>query len=123
MNLELTSERLLLRPLAERDLDLCLEMFLDPEVLKYADGVMPETTIRRDLPLWTRRGGNGCVGIWCVCDRKSDEKFGTVALLPMPIDAHDTEFERVIPGEMPAGDIEVGYFLKRYGSLRAWGRK
>ena len=34
MNLVLTSERLLLRPLAETDLDLALETFGDPVVMR-----------------------------------------------------------------------------------------
>jgi len=118
MNLKLSSERLALRPFQPDDLDLCLEMFTDPEVVKYADGIMSESAIRKEMLNWAKRGGNGCIGIWCITDRLSGEKFGSVALLPIPIEEDDTDFDLVVPGKMPDGDIEIGYFLKR----SAWGR-
>jgi len=118
MNLELLSLRLSLKPLQADDLDLCLEMFTDPEVVKYADGLMSESTIRNEMANWTKRGGNGCIGIWCISDRLSGEKYGSAALLPIPIEEDDTDFDLVVPGKMPDGDIEVGYFLKR----SAWSR-
>jgi len=118
MTLELLSLRLSLKPLQADDLDLCLEMFTDPEVVKYADGLMSESTIRNEMANWTKRGGNGCIGIWCISDRLSGEKYGSAALLPIPIEEDDTDFDLVVPGKMPDGDIEVGYFLKR----SAWGR-
>ena len=118
MKLELNSDRLLLRPLEANDVDLCLEMFTDPEVLKYADGAQTEAEIRIEMPNWIKRGGDGCIGIWCICDREDGEKLGTVALLPIPIDDDDTDFSLVIPGTMPDGDVEIGYFFKR----SAWDR-
>jgi len=36
----------------------------------------------------------------------------------MEADGDDTDWDRVIPGVMPDGDIEVGYFLKQ----KAWGK-
>ena len=30
----------------------------------------------------------------------------------MPVDEDETDFDLVIPGQMPEGDVEVGYFLK-----------
>ena len=79
---------------------------------------MQEDEIRRELPKWTRRGGNGCIGIWCMSESASGEKLGTGALLPMPVEEDDTDFDLVVPGKIPVNDIEVGYFLKR----SAWGR-
>lgn len=118
MNLVLHSERLALNPFASTELDLCLEMFTDPEVTKYVGGPMTHAAIKDCLPNWTKRGGDGCIGIWCISDRRNGEKYGSVALLPMPIDEDDTDFSLVIPGKIPGGDIEIGYFLKR----SAWGR-
>ena len=118
MNLPLSSERLLLKPLQPADLDLCWEIFTDSEVVKYADGILSESEVRKEMPDWTKRGGNGCIGVWCITDRVSGEKYGTVALLPIPIEEDDTDFDLVVPGTMPDGDIEIGYFLKR----SAWGR-
>jgi RimJ/RimL family protein N-acetyltransferase len=93
-------------------------MFTDPDVLKFAGGVLEEDEIRRNMSNWIKRGGNGCIGIWCVSDRNGGEKFGSAALLPMPVEADDTDFNLVIPGQMPDGDVEIGYFLKR----SAWGK-
>jgi ribosomal-protein-alanine N-acetyltransferase len=112
MNLKLQTERLRLRPLANDDIDLCLEMFTDPDVLKYAGGAVTEGEIRSSMSNWTKRGGNGCIGVWCILDRETGEKYGSVALLPIPIDEDDTDYSLVIPGSMPDGEIEIGYFLK-----------
>ena len=117
MNLELHSERLTLEPITSAELDICLEMFTDPQVLRYAGGPLPRTVIEQKMDDWTKRGGEGFIGIWCISDRESGERFGTVALLPMPVDEKDTDFSRVVPGYMPENDIEIGYFLKR----SAWG--
>jgi ribosomal-protein-alanine N-acetyltransferase len=112
MKLKLSSQRLSLTPLSPNDLDLCVEMFTDPAVVKYAGDAMTESAIEEEISLWTKRGGNGCIGIWCISDRTSGEKYGSVALLPIPIDDEDTDFNLVLPGRMPDGDIEIGYFLK-----------
>ncbi|MGI9219635.1 MAG: GNAT family N-acetyltransferase [Woeseiaceae bacterium] len=105
-------------PFDECDLGLSIEMFTDPEVRRHAGGIIKEDVIREQIPNWVRRGGNGCIGIWSVSDTGSGEKLGSVALLPMPIEEDDTDFELVVPGEMPDGDVEIGYFLKR----SAWGK-
>ena len=117
MDLTLYTKRLVLTPLSEADLDITIEMFTDPEVLRFAGGIIEETEIRSEMPKWVRRGGNGCIGIWCISDRQSGEKLGTAALLPMPIEEDDTDFDLVVPNKMPEADIEVGYFLKQ----SAWG--
>ena len=117
MNLNLHSQRLILAPFVPDDIDLSFEMFTDPAVLKYAGGVMSQEAIVRSLPNWTKRGGNGCIGIWTISDRRTGEKYGSAALLPIPIEEEHTNYNLVIPGQMPKGDIEIGYFLKR----SAWG--
>jgi RimJ/RimL family protein N-acetyltransferase len=114
----LYSKRLALVPLDETDIDITVEMFTDPKVLRFARGIMSEAEIRQDMQVWTRRGGNGSIGIWCITDRDSGEKLGSAALLPMPVDEDETDFDLVIPGQMPDGDVEVGYFLKP----SAWGK-
>jgi len=118
MNLVLYSERLTLTPFDASDVDLAIEMFTDPDVLKFAGGVMEEEEIRIEMSSWTKRGGNGCIGIWCVSDQGSGEQLGSAALLPIPVEEDDTDFGLVVPGRMPGDDIEVGYFLKR----SAWGK-
>ena len=118
MKLELHTKRLRLTPLEPTDLDIALQMYTDPEVLKYVCDVMTEVEIREEMPNSIRRGGNGGIGIWCIADRRTGEKLGDTYLLPMPIDEDDTDFSLVVMGQMPDADIEIGYFLKR----SAWGR-
>ena len=118
MDLELLTERTKLTPLAIADVDVALEMFTDPDVTKFALGVMSENKIRQKMPIWIRRGGNGCIGIWCISDRDTGEKYGSCALLPLPIDEDDTDWGLVTPDVMPEGDVEVGYFLKQ----SSWGK-
>ena len=36
----------------------------------------------------------------------------------MPVEEPDNDFSLVIPGQMPDGDVEIGYFLKR----SAWSK-
>ena len=118
MKLELHTERLRLTPLVADDVDLALEMYTDPEVLKYASDVMTEAEIRQEMSNWTKRGGNGGIGTWRISDRRTGEKLGETYLLPLPIDKDGTDFTLVVMGKMPDADIEIGYFLKR----SAWGR-
>ena len=118
MNLVLYSERLALTPFDASDLELCLEMFTDPDVVGFVGGVMSEEEIRGEMSNRIRRGGNGCIGVWCISDRGSGEKLGSVALLPMPVEEDDTDFSLVIPDQMPDGDVEIGFFLRR----SAWGK-
>jgi len=118
MKLNLHSQRLKLTPYTPDDLDLSLQMFTDPAVVKYAGHIISEPEIKRNVSKWIRRGGDGCIGIWTISDRRTAEKYGSAALLPMPIEIDDTDYSLVVPGKMPHGDIELGYFLKR----SAWGR-
>jgi RimJ/RimL family protein N-acetyltransferase len=118
MILELHTERLTLTPLVLTDFDLCFEMFTDPEVVEYGGGLMTKATIRKKMSDWIKRGGEGYIGIWCISDRRTGRKYGTVALLPMPIEENHNDFSLVTPGKIPGGDIEIGYFLKR----STWGR-
>ena len=57
------------------------------------------------------------MGIWCISDQMSGEKYGSVFLLPLPIEERDSDYSLVIPGQIPDGDVEIGYALKR----SAWG--
>lgn len=118
MTLELSSERLHLAPLSNSDLDLSLEMFTDPEVVEFVCDLMTEEEIRKEMPTWIKRGGNGCIGIWCISDLKTGEKYGSALLLPLPIDEEDTNYDLVVPNEMPKCEVEIGFCLKR----SAWGK-
>ena len=118
MNLDLMTERLRLKPLAQTDVDIAVEMFTDPAVVKYmGNQLMSEDEICKEMAVWMKRGGNGCIGIWCISDLETGEKYGSGFLLPMPVDEDDTDWDLVVPGVMPDCDVEVGYELKR----SAWG--
>lgn len=117
MNLTFHSERLTLAPYTPDDFDLSVALFTDPAVLRYAGKVMSEEHIRANMLNWSRRGADGGIGIWTVSDRRTSEKYGSAALLPMPVEEDETDFSLLVPGQMPQCDIEIGYFLKR----SAWG--
>jgi ribosomal-protein-alanine N-acetyltransferase len=118
MELVLKSERLVLRPLAREDLDLCLEMQTDPAVMRYVGDVRAREWVVAQLPLFLRRCAGGAVGVWCVTDRTDGAKLGTGILLPLPIDDEVRNWDLVAGEGLPEGEIEVGYLLKP----SAWGR-
>ena len=113
MELELYSERLYLRPFDPSDLDLDIEMATDPDVMKYFGGAVIEEQITAESINFTRRCGGGCIGVWTVIDRLTQEKLGEVFLTPLPIDAEDTQWELIHGDDVPDGEIEIGYLFKR----------
>jgi hypothetical protein len=119
MELEILTDRLRLRPLRMGDVDLAVEMFTDPEVLRYVGGTDSVEEIKADMANVTKRCAGGRIGVWCVIDRESSEKLRTGALLPMPIDEDDTNWDLVEGPDIPEGEIEVEYILKR----SAWGAR
>ncbi|MFQ5971394.1 MAG: GNAT family N-acetyltransferase [Alphaproteobacteria bacterium] len=119
MNLVLRSERLLLRPLAETDLDVFIEILSDPAVMKYVGGkTYTIDQVVQELPTATRRCAGGCIGIWCVIDQSTKEKLGYALLLPLPIEEKDTNWDLVVGDELPDCEVEIGYLLKK----SAWGK-
>lgn len=118
MNLELTSERLLLRPLTESDLNVSVEILTDPAVMKYVGEPYNRDRVVRELPTVMKRSAGGAIGIWCVIERATGEKLGTAVLLPLPIEQVDTDWDLVTGDGLPDCEIEIGYILKP----SAWGR-
>ncbi len=118
MNLVLKSDRLLLRPLSENDLDVSIEILTDPEVMKYVAKTYTNEQVIQELPAALKRCAGGCIGFWCVIDRFTKEKLGTALLQPLPIDVKGTPWNLVGGEELPDGEVEVGYFLKK----SAWGK-
>lgn len=118
MQLELETQRLLLRPLTLNDEDLGVELFTDPEVMRYVAEVETSASVRTGMPKYVRRCGGGCIGIWVIVDRVTGEKMGTGVLLPLPIVSDDTDWDLIEGPELPDAEIEVGYILKQ----SAWGK-
>ena len=120
MNLVLNSDRLLLRPLADTDLDLGYAIFMDPAVMKYiAPGkTFTKDVVNQELRIALKRGAGGQIGVWCVLDRSTDEKLGSALLLPLPIEEGDTNWDLLVGEELPCCEVEIGYTLKK----SAWGK-
>ena len=119
MNLVFESERLAYRPVTEADIDLAIEQWTDPNVVKYtADRTYTEQEIAEEMPIVVRRCAGGCIGIWCMLVKSTQEKIGSVFLLPMPTDLDDTDWDLMQGEKIPEGDIEIGYILK----ASAWGK-
>jgi len=118
MTLELDTDHLVLTPVTLDDLDLYIELFTDPEVTRYAFDVSTSEEVTQDFPQEIKRCCGGSIGQWCAIDKKSGEKLGISALLPMPIDQDDTDYSLVEGPHLPEGDIEIGYFLKP----SVWGK-
>lgn len=114
MKLEFQSKRLHFRPLVESDIDIEVALWTDPKVVHFITGeVSTVEEIRELMPVVTMRAGSGCIGIWCLIEKTTNEKIGHAALLPLPTDAEDTEFELLQSDQWPDRDIEIGFVLKR----------
>lgn len=119
MNLTFESERILFRPLTEDDLDIEIELWTDPDVARFITGkAATEDEVAAQMATVTRRGGGGCIGIWCLIDRSSHQKLGHAVLLPLPVEEEDTDWNLLNGDDIPDGDIEIGYVLKK----AAWGK-
>lgn len=119
MSLCFESARLRYRPLEIGDLDLAIEQWTDPEVVRYvADRTYSEQELVDEMPIVVRRCAAGCIGIWVLIEKRTGEKLGSVFLLPMPVELDDTDWDLVVGEEIPEANIEVGYILKRV----AWGK-
>ena len=98
---ELVSERLVLRPASESDLDFYFEMRNRPEILARADHEpKPRSLVERQLQGWIDRWQEHGFGTWTVFDRESDERQGRVELDPM-----GAGWEGISPGETEVGLI------------------
>lgn len=119
MNLTFESTRLRFQPLTVDDIDLVIQQWTDPEVVRYvADRIYTEEELRDEIPMYCRRCGEEGIGVWRLTEKASGEKIGTALLLPMPIELDDTDWNLLLGEGIPDGDIEVGYILKR----SAWGK-
>ena len=95
------SERLVLRPASESDLDFYFAMRNSPEVLARPDQEpKPRWLVERQLQGWIDRWQEHGFGAWTVFDKQSDERQGRVELDPM-----GAGWEGISPGEIEVGLI------------------
>ena len=115
MNIELTPEQKALQQEVRDYMKTVMTPELAEEMKKdnHKEGGGPE--FRKQ---YARMGADGWIGIWRISDRETGEKYGTTALLPMPIEEPQTDYGQVRPGHVPEASIEVGYMIRR----SAWGR-
>lgn len=119
VNLSFESERLRFDPLAMDDFDLIVDQWTDPEVVRYVGGeTYTVDKLTEEMPKYVRRCADGCIGLWRLTVKATGEKLGTAALLPLPVELDDTDWDLLVGDDIPDGDIEVGYILKR----AAWGK-
>jgi RimJ/RimL family protein N-acetyltransferase len=98
---ELVSERLVLRPASEADLDFYFEMRNRPEILARPDHEpKPRSQVERQLHGWIDRWQQHGFGTWTVFHRESEERQGRVELDPM-----GAGWEGISPGEIEVGLI------------------
>ncbi len=118
MNLELTTDRLILKPFSDDDLDLVVALRTDPNVMRYiSETATPERLAKRMID-FCRRSEDGSMGMWSVTLAESGEAIGTSILLPLPEEAHDTRWDFHENGKLVHEDVEVGYMFKP----AAWGK-
>ena len=100
--ISLETDRLLLRPLRDDDLDAYAAMAADPEVMRFMGGPRDRALVWRDMACflghWVMRG----YGLWAAEEKATGDLVGRIGLWR--------------PEGWP--DLEVGWLLAR----RHWGR-
>ncbi len=118
MNLDLTTDRLHLKPFSEDDAELWVSLRTSHEVMKHIKAPLTHEAAQAEIPGMCIRGGGGALGFWRVCLRESEEPIGTCILLPLPEHKRDAGWNALSPDELGQHDIELGYHLLP----SAWGK-
>lgn len=110
MSLELPTQRLLLRPWGEDDVDVIFAIYSQWEVARYL-GATPKAMADRPaaeaaLARWTRLC-DGRLGVWAIVPQQTGVPVGSVLLKELPLSGDGG----------PSGDIEIGWHL----DPAAWG--
>ena len=116
--INLESERLLLRPLSLDDTAMATALFTDPDVVRFVCDLSTPDAIAAQIHTNIGRGAGGRIGIWSATRKDTGEKIGSCVLLPVPIEEDDTDWSQVVEDCYPEGEIEVGYLLRP----QAWGQ-
>lgn len=113
VNQIIETDRLLLTPLREADLDFMVQMKTDPEIMKYTGGALSHDTIvsgyskKMKDAVW-----DGETGEWTIFLKDNNQPIGSVGVFGLPESADNLE-----PVIM-TGEIEIGY----RSIVEAWGK-
>lgn len=120
MKLTLSTRRLCLRPLQATDVSWCVELLSNHEVMRYISGedTASAEDVIAEMPLAIRRGAGGSIGVWAIELSARRICVGTVFLLPLPIEDHDTDWRLLSGDALPDAEIELGFILHQ----RFWGQ-
>lgn len=105
--IELTTERLLLRPFTDADVDFVLDVYSRAEVQRYigrAPRVMADRAEARAAVARYASFDDGVRGAWLIADRETGARFGNLLLKSLPASAD----EEPLP---PSGETEIGWHL------------
>lgn len=109
----LETERLILTPLKETDLDFMTQMKTDPDVMKYTGGVLPHDTVVAGYSKKIEESAwDGETGEWIISLKDGRQPIGSVGIFELP--ESDDDQESVIM----TGEIEIGY----RSIVEAWGK-
>ena len=116
--LMIETPRLLLRPYMSDDLPLAIKTLTDPRVTRYVCDTMTPEAVEDLMPLITRRGAGGRLGMWAAARKDTGEMIGDGVLTPLPVEEEDADWTSLLPDRYPDDEIEVGYMLLP----GAWGK-
>lgn len=100
----LITERLILRKMKQEDASHLLQIFSDPEAMRYYPSTKNENETREWINWTLNNYVNYGVGLWIVEDKATGDFLGQCGIVPQEVD-----------GEIK---MEIGYLFVR----RAWGK-
>ncbi|MEM7732751.1 MAG: GNAT family N-acetyltransferase [Pseudomonadota bacterium] len=117
-DLTLETDRLILTPMSENDIDIATKVLCDERVMRYVADTMTPEGVQAHMKDAAKRGAGGRIGIWLITRKDTGEKIGDAVLMPVPIEEDDYDWSLLVPDGYPNADIEVGYLLVP----DAWGQ-
>ncbi|MEH7884220.1 GNAT family N-acetyltransferase [Bacillus sp. JJ1609] len=100
----LSTERLILRKMNQHDANHLLEIFSDPEAMRYYPSTKNDNETREWINWTLNNYAKYGVGLWIVEDKAAGDFLGQCGIVPQEVD-----------GEIK---MEIGYLFVR----RAWGK-
>ena len=99
MNIILTTERLILRELCEKDVSDLAEILKDPVTMKYYEHAFSDDEVEDWYSRQLKRYKVDGIGLWAVVLKENDKMIGQIGLSLQPVEEDN--------------EIEIGYLLNR----------